>query len=632
MTKEQFTKFLEEWISKLQLQISIASSTDVDSENLALQNSLIQHILTLKIATSEIELTLNHTTQFYNEINQSVNYFPYWSQSDTNFIAPDFKAQIKQNIEAHSAGLRQHLKLMTFNLNFHKSLGFFKNNIVAVGANGSGKTSLSNKLKSYLQNNGVVISAQKILLIPTFNSISNISAVNSRLTAIQQADKSNKSTYSTENNGNAYGILTSIGGEFQILLENLLSEKSVLVNKYFNSIAKGELDTALPSPKIDKALSIWNSLIVHRSIQCEDGINIQLVTGDQDIYPAHLMSDGEKVILFMIAQVLLAPVNGFIVVDEPEMYLHKTILQKLWDCLEKERQDCIFIYLTHDLDFAASRTTAKKVWIRSFTHPDKWDIESIPENNLPEPLLLELLGSSKNILFCEGIKGSIDEKIYNILFPELTIIPLDSCFDVINYTKAFNRIPNLATKAFGLIDSDHHSESRLNTLKSDNIFSLLMAEVENLLLDEDFLRILASALLAAPNSVDTIKSEIIAQLNTNLELQAANYVSAKINLYFKGSHVSKGNTLIEVDQHLFNFNENIKTQEWFEHRKTELETCITEQDYKKVIRLFNNKGLKVIANKNFKISNFTDRAITLLQFNPDTHAILKQHFPMEIQN
>ena len=521
---------------------------------------------------------------------------------------------------------------MTFNLNFHKSLGFFKNNIVAVGANGSGKTSLSNKLKSYLQNNGVVISAQKILLIPTFNSISNISAVNSRLTAIQQADKSNKSTYSTENNGNAYGILTSIGGEFQILLENLLSEKSVLVNKYFNSIAKGELDTALPSPKIDKALSIWNSLIVHRSIQCEDGINIQLVTGDQDIYPAHLMSDGEKVILFMIAQVLLAPVNGFIVVDEPEMYLHKTILQKLWDCLEKERQDCIFIYLTHDLDFAASRTTAKKVWIRSFTHPDKWDIESIPENNLPEPLLLELLGSSKNILFCEGIKGSIDEKIYNILFPELTIIPLDSCFDVINYTKAFNRIPNLATKAFGLIDSDHHSESRLNTLKSDNIFSLLMAEVENLLLDEDFLRILASALLAAPNSVDTIKSEIIAQLNTNLELQAANYVSAKINLYFKGSHVSKGNTLIEVDQHLFNFNENIKTQEWFEHRKTELETCITEQDYKKVIRLFNNKGLKVIANKNFKISNFTDRAITLLQFNPDTHAILKQHFPMEIQN
>ena len=161
-------------------------------------------------------------------------------------------------------------------------------------------------------------------------------------------------------------------------------------------------------------------------------------------YPAYLMSDGEKVVLYLISQVLQAPKNGFIIVDEPEIYLHKTILNKLWNILEKQRQDCIFVYLTHDLDFATSRSTAKKVWIKSFTFPDKWEIENIPENVLPESLLLELLGSRKNILFCEGKKGSNDEKIYNLLFPNYTITPVESCFSVINYTKAFNKIPNLS--------------------------------------------------------------------------------------------------------------------------------------------------------------------------------------------
>ena len=116
------------------------------------------------------------------------------------------------------------------------------------------------------------------------------------------------------------------------------------------------------------------------------------------------------------------------------MYLHKTLLSKLWDILETEREDCIFIYLTHDLEFATSRNTAKKVWIKSFNHPDKWEIEDIPSNVLPEALLLKLLGSRKRILFCEGESGKIDEKIYNLLLPDFTITPVKTCFDVINYT------------------------------------------------------------------------------------------------------------------------------------------------------------------------------------------------------
>jgi hypothetical protein len=200
----------------------------------------------------------------------------------------------------------------------------------------------------------------------------------------------------------------------------------------------------------------------------------------------------------------------------------------------------LYFYLFNsDLDFATSRT-AKKVWIKSFNYPSSWEIENIPDNELPEPLLLELLGSRKNILFCEGKKGSIDEKIYNILFPDFTITPVDNCFAVINYTKAFNKLPNSTTKAFGIIDADHHGTERLQALQPLNIFSMSMAEPENLLLDESFLELLAEQLLFNKAIVQQIKTDIIDQLKIELELQISNYVSAKINYYFKASHVSKG--------------------------------------------------------------------------------------------
>jgi len=426
--------------------------------------------------------------------------------------------------------------------------------------------------------------------------------------------------------------MTQVGGEFQILLDNLLAERSVVRNKYFDQLQNGQVINDIPVTKLDKALTIWNSLIQHRTLECTDGINITLkplMTSNS--YPAHQMSDGEKVALYLIAHILQAPESGFIIIDEPEMYLHKTILKKLWDILEVERQDCIFIYLTHDLDFATSRT-AQKVWIKSFNYPNNWEIENIPDNELPEPLLLELLGSRKNILFCEGKKGSIDEKIYNILFPNFTITPVENCFAVINYTKAFNKLPNSTTKAFGIIDSDHHGTERIQALKPENIYSISLAEPENLLLDESFLEIMAEQLMFDKSLVQKIKTDIIEKLKSELELQISNYVSAKINYYFKDSHVSKGNTLEKVNENFAKFSNEIKIQEWYDERKLELEKIIDDKDYIKVLSVFNNKGLKAIVNKHFKITDFTEKGIKMLQFQSSTHNQLKNYFPIELTN
>jgi hypothetical protein len=343
------------------------------------------------------------------------------------------------------------------------------------------------------------------------------------------------------------------------------------------------------------------------------------------------MSDGEKVMLFLIAQVLQAPKDGFIIVDEPEMYLHKTILKKLWDRLEFERPDCLFIYLTHDLDFATSRTTSKKIWIKSFTYPDTWEIENIPDNEIPETLLFELLGSRKNILFCEGEKGSIDEKIYNILFPHFTITPVGNCFQVINHTKAFNKIPNVNIKSIGIIDTDYHTEERIKSIKKENIYSYRVSEPENLLLDEDFLTRLSETILTDKSKIEKIKKEIIKELTTKKELQIANYLSNKVNYYFQNSHVKKGNELSSIIDNLQTFVNVVKLTDWYSEREKELNEIIESENYQLILSIFNDKGLKKIANKHFEISNFTERAIKLLQNDSSTHKLLKKYFPAEIR-
>lgn len=623
--KETFIQFIDTSLSELNQHRQIAFDCEVEQSVLDLHDKLIDHCGSIKEIVSKSELSVNYINQFQGDINHALQYFPYRGRNISSF-AENQKVQVRLNIEQQKTTLEQQLNLLLFNLDFFKKLSFFNNNIVAIGANGSGKTSLSNKLKNYIQNNGVVISAQRILFVPTFETLHNPTKTAQELKQTQLLDKSNKD----QNN------FHHLHQEFGVVLKNLLADSIASGNNFrMNAIEQkknGQEISYPPITNLDRTLEIWNSLIEHRSIKCLDGMNINVESETGRPYPVIQMSDGEKVMLFLIAQVLQAPKSGFIIVDEPEMYLHKTILKKLWDILEKERQDCIFVYLTHDLDFATSRTTAKKIWIRSFTHPDKWDIENIPENDLPEPLLLELLGSRKNILFCEGKKGSIDEKIYNILFPTYTITPVDNCFAVINYTKAFNKLPNSNTKAYGIIDSDHHGMERLQALITENIFSLSLAEPENLFLDEHFLKILSKQLLVDESVVEEIKSEVLKQLENEIELQTSNYVSAKINYHFKNSHVSKGNTLLTVNENFSKFSSEIKIQDWFNNRKQELEKILADKDYDKVLSVYNNKGLKAIANRKFKITDFTERAIKQLQFETETQDILRKHFPLLIEN
>lgn len=571
------------------------------------------------------ELPENHLTNMNQHINNLYNALPYKEHKSIGAVIGQYpeegrKERLAEHFVKILQNLNQRYNASQFNLNIFLQLDFFENNIVLVGANGSGKTTLANTLqKTFNQNNGIVISAQRVLRVSKYSNITSVAETKKKLDQIRGRGK----TYKTLGE---YGYLQD---EFDTVMQNLVAGNVSAGLSYSNQSKVKVPDIPAAKTKLDRTIEIWNSLIGHIEIAfADDHINIVPLTKGGVAYELVQMSEGEKVMLYLIAQVLQAPDNGFIIVDEPEIFLHRAILGKLWNRLESERKDCIFVYLTHDIPFAASRD-AQKVWIRSYESPNKWEFEAIRNEELPEELLLELLGSQKKVLFCEGDVGG-DESMYNTLFPNFTIKAVGSCKNVIDYVRAFNRIPNRLANAIGIIDTDFRENTELEALKKDKVFSIKVAEIENLLFDEKFLELCASQLLHNKRAVDQIKAGVLKKFEEDIEMQVSHFVIAKINHLFNNSHVSRANNVSDVQNEYDKFIGQIDIQGWSKDRTRLVQEIVASKDYTEAIRHYNNKGLFSVANHCFGLTIFRQFAMKELKSNPEVHNLLRKYFPQEM--
>ena len=520
----------------------------------------------------------------------------------------------------------------------YKSVGFAEKNTVIVGANGSGKTTLANKLKQTLNvEDGIVIPAQKLLVVPTFDNIPTYKAEKDPFNKYQRRILDDKRTFSAKNQDDfPYELAREYGSEYRRVLALLIAERNakrneIIDNKEERSLfVKEEFKTT-----IDTVIEIWNDLIPHRTMFIDPDCNLIIKykddKGNEKTYEAYKMSDGERIILYLVGRIMQAPHKGLVIVDEPEVYLHRTVVDKLWNRLEKERKDCTFVYMTHDLHFATSRVGLKS-WIKSYIHPSSWDIQLITDNEIPEQLLMELLGSCKKILFCEGTSTtSLDKKIFDILFPDFIIYPIETCKEVISYTKAYNAIPNTNTKAYGLVDSDFRCPNEVDDLKANGIFTYHVAEIENVFLVEDFMRAFKDYHHWSGN-IDQIKGGIIALLEKNKEMQAANYVSAKIDYFYRKKHMAKGNSRAEVEKRMKEFNDEIQLDKWYDKRVRELELYISNNSYAKIISVYNNKGLHSVVEKEFGIKDYHEKALDYLKIAPENVVNkIRELFPEELR-
>lgn len=389
-----------------------------------------------------------------------------------------------------------------------------------------------------------------------------------------------------------------------------------------------------PITNLDKIKKIWEQILPHRKLKKSAGKIEAYPSGKKDnIYNASEMSDGERVILYIIGQVISVPENAIIILDEPEMHIHKSLIKKIFDLIEAERQDCMFIYLTHDIDFACSRQDAIKIWVKEY-NGDTWDYEVIRDNNIPEDLYLEILGSRKPILFVEGKKGGIDEKLLEAVFSDnYTIIPVGSCEKVCSITKAFNEkkeFHNISAK--GIIDRDRRTDEEILNI-GDNIWVLEVAEIENLLLLEQIVKQVALDMhmsASLDSSCEKVKENVINFFEKEIRTQVLEHVKHKVERYFKKIVNKKSNNIDEFDNELSSYFNEFDSKKEYETIIEKFKVLVENKDYNGILKVFNNKGIisnsKVaeIFNLSSKRNTYFNHIIRMLKLNNDSSNIIKK--------
>lgn len=409
-------------------------------------------------------------------------------------------------------------------------------NVLLFGANGSGKSRLGAWIELRSGGTDFVhrISAQRALNVPDFAPLRTLEE---SLNDFHWGHADPRYASHEYKQGHRWGSRpeTHPLNDYDKVLSALFAADSKR-NKDYVETARASLaqqSTAIPpvpESELDLIHEVWRDIMPHRKIELVDG-QIKAYTTLGTAYKGREMSDGEKVALYLLAQCLLVKTGSIIIIDEPELHLHKSLMSRLWTSVERLRPDCLFVFITHDLDFAATRVEATKIWVRSFDggHCWNWGIaDSLP--SIPDAVLLEVLGSRKPVLFVEGDRGSLDTALLQAVYPLFHVIGRGGCQAVIQSTKAFqNPVDGVPQTVFGVIDRDFRTDAEIAALEQHNVYVLSVAEIENLICHGEVVRFLSRHLgLPADETVQKVQHQVLRWLEDELDAQVASKTCAEV--------------------------------------------------------------------------------------------------------
>src|SRR5204863_4183036 len=108
------------------------------------------------------------------------------------------------------------------------------------------------------------------------------------------------------------------------------------------------------------------------------------------------------------------------------------------------------------------------------------DTDLVPANaELGDTLKADILGARKKILFVEGTKQSLDQPLYSLLFPEVSVIAKSGSREVEQTVRGIRGAENLHwLRVFGIVDSAGRSKEEIDTLKVDGVYAVPAYSVE----------------------------------------------------------------------------------------------------------------------------------------------------------
>lgn len=509
--------------------------------------------------------------------------------------------------------------------------------VVLIGANGAGKTRLGVLLDAKLSAKGIevhrIAAHRSLTLNPAVTPPSLEIATKRLFYGYDNGDFQHKVGHRYHNKPE-----TALLSDFDHVLAALYAENTDVSIKYRqDALAAPGMTINPPAAKIDKLKKIWENILPHRSL-VPLGNNLKTRDGGGNEYSASDMSDGERVIFYLIGQALLAKPDTLLIFDEPELHINRSILAKLWDEIESARTDCCFLYITHDVEFASSRHAATKYALRAYQKLPKeaWDIELIPqESEMPDDVVATIVGSRRPVLFVEGDGGSLDSSLYRRVYELFTVVPVGSCEQVIHTVAAFAARPQLhRVGCAGLIDADGRTDEEAAYLADRGVYRLPVSEVENLLLLPRVFLALAAALkfssLEAQERLSALRSFVLSQAIQQIDAICLRYTKRRVDAEMKKIGLS-GVDIASMEAAFRQASARVNPKEIFESAKATLAAAISSQEYEIVLLYFDNKGLLADAAKKLglqqkSLEEFVGRALRSDE-TLELHTALKSYLP-----
>lgn len=474
--------------------------------------------------------------------------------------------------------------------------------IVILGPNGAGKTQLAQRIAQINQVSAV--SAQRRTWVddslPVQEERQLLNNIRSHIDHWRQ-----RSWQPTE--------------EINFILSNLIQDHTnILTKRNEDAIVTGNPLEPVMDTKLILLQGLWQRLFPKRKLEIGGFFpKVKRLDAPDGAQPYELrqMSDGERTVLYMAARVMTAE-QSVILIDEPELHMHSKLAIQFWDEAEQLRQDCRFVYITHDLNFALSRRGAAVLIARSGE-----GAEMILMDGIPSAIATEVLGAAtlpfyaKRIFLYEGELGKgFASEFFTAWFDdnETFAIPCGDRDSVCAAVSGLKTVGVKAAEVIGLIDRDYYSDEILNAV-TDGVKVLPLHEIESVLCDKTVVSHIAEYFGKDPSGtwkgfLDRVRKEFRGQtLNIIVARRVRSRVGDLLNGAFNATQIGS-----DVEQTAANHSTALselslatKTGEMFAEESKRVEDALNSGD-KEMLAILPGKHLLSLLPSVLGLSNSSE--------------------------